>query len=162
MAFCNNCGAQLDEGAKFCPSCGTVQGGAGAQQNGYSANAQAAPVLDDAQQNKTMGILSYLLFFVPLLAGAHKTSPFVKFHANQGTVLALFSIALSIVQAILQGILTAIFLNSWNSWGAWSILTTIFGLLWIIPAIFCIMGIINVSKGEMKPLPLIGGIHIIK
>ena len=23
MAFCQNCGAQFSEGAKFCPSCGT-------------------------------------------------------------------------------------------------------------------------------------------
>ncbi|MCE5234847.1 MAG: zinc-ribbon domain-containing protein [Clostridiaceae bacterium] len=162
MAYCNNCGAQLDEGAKFCPSCGTVQGGAGPQQNAYSAGAQAAPVLNDAQQNKTMGILAYILFFVPLLAGAHKTSAFVKYHTNQGTVLALFAVALAIVQAILQAILTALFLNSWNSWGVWSLLTTLFSLLWIIPAIFCVMGIINASKGEMKPLPVIGGFHIIK
>ena len=25
MAFCKNCGAELDEGAKFCASCGTAQ-----------------------------------------------------------------------------------------------------------------------------------------
>ena len=25
MAFCKNCGAQIEEGAKFCPSCGTAQ-----------------------------------------------------------------------------------------------------------------------------------------
>ena len=25
MAFCKNCGAQLEESAKFCPSCGTAQ-----------------------------------------------------------------------------------------------------------------------------------------
>ncbi len=25
MAFCKNCGAQLEENAKFCPSCGTAQ-----------------------------------------------------------------------------------------------------------------------------------------
>jgi hypothetical protein len=27
MAFCKNCGNQLNEGAKFCPKCGTVIGG---------------------------------------------------------------------------------------------------------------------------------------
>ena len=27
MAFCKNCGNQLNEGAKFCPKCGTVVGG---------------------------------------------------------------------------------------------------------------------------------------
>lgn len=164
MAFCNNCGTQLNDGAKFCPSCGATQNGAAPQQNAYTYNsgAQAAPALNDAQQNKSMGILAYILFFVPLLAGAHKTSPFVKYHTNQGTVLALFAVALGIVQAILQAILTAILLNSWNSWGVWSLLTTILSLLWIVPAIFCVLGIINASKGEMKPLPVIGGITILK
>ncbi len=33
MAFCNNCGAQLAEGAKFCPKCGTATGAAAAPVN---------------------------------------------------------------------------------------------------------------------------------
>lgn len=42
MAFCNNCGKQLAEGAKFCPSCGTSVGAAAAQQTPQPA-AQTEP-----------------------------------------------------------------------------------------------------------------------
>ena len=31
-----------------------------------------------------MAIIAYILFFVPLLTGDRKKSPFVKFHTNQG------------------------------------------------------------------------------
>ncbi|GHT88709.1 hypothetical protein FACS1894137_17180 [Spirochaetia bacterium] len=44
MAFCSNCGTKLDEGAKFCPSCGTPAAGAGAQAPAApAAPAAAAP-----------------------------------------------------------------------------------------------------------------------
>lgn len=40
MKYCMNCGAPLEEGAKFCTSCGTHVGGAqnNNQQNGYQQN----------------------------------------------------------------------------------------------------------------------------
>ncbi len=41
MAFCNNCGTKLAEGAKFCPSCG------------QPAGAAAAPVAEQVQQPAT-------------------------------------------------------------------------------------------------------------
>ncbi|MDR0818680.1 MAG: zinc-ribbon domain-containing protein [Oscillospiraceae bacterium] len=28
MAFCSNCGTQIDDGVKFCPSCGQPAGAA--------------------------------------------------------------------------------------------------------------------------------------
>lgn len=43
MAFCGNCGAQINDGAKFCPVCGSVQGAQAApnQQQQQSAPAQS-------------------------------------------------------------------------------------------------------------------------
>ena len=35
MAFCGKCGAQLNDGAKFCPSCGAPTGSEQAQQQTY-------------------------------------------------------------------------------------------------------------------------------
>lgn len=34
--------------------------------------------------------------------------------------------------------------------------------LYFVPTVFAIMGIMNVINNEMKPLPLIGGIKLIK
>ena len=97
----------------------------------------------DAEQNKVMGILAYLgiLFIVPLVAA--KDSPFAKYHANQGLVLFLFGLAIGVLWAIPV-------LNL--------IVGPIGGLAHIVLAI---IGITNAAKGEMKPLPLIGGIKIL-
>ncbi|HWR18721.1 MAG TPA: zinc ribbon domain-containing protein [Clostridia bacterium] len=156
MAFCNNCGTQVNDG-RFCPNCGATVNGAAPQQNAaYNAGAQTAPALDDAQQNKAMGILAYLgiLVLVPLFAAPN--SPFARYHANQGLVLAIAEIA----YGILVGILTTLF---WSiSWTFGSIMSTIFSLVWLGFLALVIIGIMNAAKGEKKPLPLIGGITIIK
>ena len=131
MVYCVNCGASIDDGVETCPSCGA---GASADSN-------------DAQQNKTMAIIAYILFFIPLLTGDHRKSPFVKFHTNQGTVLFLISMAAQIVSGILVFIVIGCFL-----WPLFS----------LVSLILCILGIINAANGEMKPLPIIGNMTIIK
>jgi uncharacterized membrane protein len=167
MAFCNHCGTQVQEGVKFCPACGKQVGTAPAQQpQQYGQPVQQAPA-NDAEANKVMAVLSYIIFFIPLLAGAHKTSPFVKYHANQGTVLFLLALAWGIVNGILTAILGAILINPANwyrtgSWGAYGLITTILGLIWIIPAVLCILGIVNAATGKTKPLPVIGKFKIVK
>jgi uncharacterized membrane protein len=102
----------------------------------------------DAEKNKMMAIIGYIvpvLFFIPLVTEA-KNSPFAKFHSNQQLVLLLAAIAVNIVGGIIP------FLG-------WFIILP-FGSIFII--ILAIMGIINAVKGEMKKLPAIGGINIIK
>ncbi len=94
--------------------------------------------------NKLMAAISYIwiLFLVPLLAA--KDDAFARYHANQGLVLFLVSIALGIVAII-------------------PVIGTIIAFVGgIATFVFTILGIINALKGEMKPLPLIGGIEIIK
>jgi len=119
--------------------------------------------MQDAQQGKTMAILSYIIFFIPLLMGAHKTSPFVKYHANQGTVLGLSAIAYSILSSILSAVIKV----PSSYWGITVYHTPAWlgAVLWIISLAFfalCIMGIINVVNARVKPLPVIGTITIIK
>lgn len=41
--------------------------------------------LQDAQENKGMAVLAYLIFLIPLLAA--KESKFARYHTNQGLVL---------------------------------------------------------------------------
>jgi uncharacterized membrane protein len=117
------------------------------QQN---QSAPQAPQADkaDAEKNKTMAIIGYIipiLFFIPLVSDA-KNSVFAKFHANQQLNLLLAAIAVNIVGGIIP------FLG-------WFIILPLGSIALIV---FAIMGIINASKGEMKPLPLIGGINILK
>lgn len=104
-----------------------------------------APVVDkaDAEKNKGMAILAYFIFFIPLLAA--KDSKFAMYHANQGLMLLLTSIGVSIVLGIIP------------------ILGWFLALFWpLVVLVLLVMGVINASKGEMKPLPVIGGYTILK
>ena len=98
--------------------------------------------------NKLLAAISYIgiLFLVPLLAA--KDDAFARYHANQGLVLFIANIAAAIAGFIL-GFIPVIGIIV-----AWIIRIALFVLM--------ILGIINALKGEMKPLPLIGGIEIIK
>ena len=64
--------------------------------------------------------------------------------------------ALSIVYGILTTVLTATF---------WRLGLAVDGILWLVflvPIILAVIGIINAVNGKMKPLPVIGGIKILK
>jgi len=142
--ICSKCGKDNADTANVCINCGAP------------LQAQGA-VMGDAQDvaaNKTMGILAYLIFFLPLIACPQ--SPFGKFHANQGLLVLILSVGGSIVLGILQAIVLAIF---------W-VLGILFTLIWIVFPILIlvlvIMGMVSASKGEMKPLPIIGKFTIIK
>jgi len=154
MAKCKKCGKTLDEGAKFCPSCGTAVSGKSVKTE--TQKLQQADALD-AEQNKGMAVVAYLLFFVPLITGDHKKSPFVKFHTNQGTILFIAVAALWIVYSILA----SIFISSYSLAliGFIGILSPLFSIGTIV---FLVIGIINAVQGRMKPLPLIGKFEIIK
>ena len=146
MAKCKKCGKTLDEGAKYCPSCGTSVSAKPAKTKTQNQELQQADP-NDAENNKGMAVVAYLLFFIPLITGDHKKSPFVMFHTNQGLVLFIFSVGGWIVSSILMIILIGIFLG------------TVVG---ITSLAFLIIGIINAVQGRMKPLPLIGKFEIIK
>ncbi|TSC91091.1 MAG: Uncharacterized protein CEN90_639 [Parcubacteria group bacterium Licking1014_17] len=101
---------------------------------------QPAPQ-SDVEKHKILAIIGYIipvLFFVPLLTGA-KNSKFAMFHANQHLLI--------LIVWLVGSLLMRVFFVGW--------LIGLFGLVLLI------MGIISASKGEMKPLPLIGSIHLI-
>ena len=108
-----------------------------------------------------MAVLCYLgiLCLVPLLAGTHKTSPFVKYHLNQGIVLFLVTIALSIALGIISLILAAIVITGML------FLAVLIPILWsleLVPVILIVLGIVNALNAKMVPLPVIGGINVVK
>jgi uncharacterized membrane protein len=90
---------------------------------------------EDAQNGKTMAMLAYLVFFIPLLMDDMKTNNFVMYHTEQGIVLVILNVVCAILATVTCGI----------------------GLVLYIPwLIFMVIGILNASKGECKPLPLVG------
>lgn len=174
MSFCGNCGHQLEEGMAVCPSCGTpvanftaeasavvneaaqnVNEAAGAaaagaaaqagfqqqaqggyQQQGYQQTYQPAP---KSVHPIAAGMWAYLfgwIGFIVCIAGADQSNPYVRFHTNQSLVLNLFGL-ISFVPVL--------------------------NFIWWIYMIVCIIfGLIGASKGEMKEMPLIGKIRILK
>ena len=111
---------------------------------------------DDAEKNKIFGILAYLgiLCLVPIFAA--KDSPFAKYHANQGLVLFLLEVTLWIAIAIIDGVLWAVLPSGLG------FLVSILSLVHLVPLVFLVIGIINAAQGKCVPLPVIGGIKILK
>ena len=90
----------------------------------------------------TMAVLSYFIFFWPLIAA--KDSKLAMFHANQSLVLLIAGVA--------SGVLGVVPVVGW-------ILSPIIGLgvfiLWIL-------GLVQAAQGQMKELPIVGTIKILK
>ncbi|MDI3536797.1 MAG: hypothetical protein PWP16_1081 [Eubacteriaceae bacterium] len=102
---------------------------------------------EDIEDNKVMAALAYILFFLPLIVCPE--SAYGKFHANQGLVLLIVSVAGSIVLGIISAIIPFI---------GW-IVQLIFSLAVLA---FAILGIVNALNGKANKLPLIGEITILK
>jgi uncharacterized membrane protein len=108
------------------------------EQNQNPPAAPTPPTTGSSNVNddKAITYLSYigLLFLVPLFA--KKESKFAQFHAKQGLVLTI-------------------------GWFIGSFLYFLMGLgalVHLFLIILSIIGLINVSKGEMKKLPIVGGL----
>jgi uncharacterized membrane protein len=82
-----------------------------------------------------MAIISYFIFFVPLLVEDARNNKFAMYHTEQSIVLLILNLIIGIVGTITCGI----------------------GLVLYLPLlVFYVMGIINAVKGEAKPIPLVG------
>lgn len=100
---------------------------------------------EDIEKNKVMAILAYIIWLIPYFGA--KDSKFAMYHAKQGLVLFLASLALYVGYWLLWRILP------WSMWGFISLVSTVFSLAVLALAI---IGIINASQGEAKELPIIG------
>ena len=99
-------------------------------------------------KNKLLAAISYVWILCIVTILCAKDDAFARYHANQGLVLLIANIAAVIVGFILG------FIPVIGGIISWIISIALFVLM--------ILGIINAVKGEMKPLPFIGGIEIIK
>lgn len=98
--------------------------------------------VSDIEKNKVNAVLSYfgILIIVPLLSEDAKKSPYAKFHMNQGLVLTL--------AGFVGGFIFWIPIVGWIPGVALFV-------IWI-------MGLISAVQGEMKKVPILGNIELIK
>ena len=164
--FCEKCGKELPEGAKFCEGCGAPVGGTAkeAQKNSFEETMKnlgnTADVTDefdaaDIAKNKVLSLFAYIgiLFLIPLLAAPN--SKFARFHTNQGLVLFIAGVVWGVVSGIINLIV-----------GSVPVLGSLFSILSALVSlalfILAILGIINACSGKAKELPLVGTFKILK
>lgn len=160
--YCKSCGKQVDDEMKFCDGCGAPLAQQTAENTPppvYQQNTATPPPPPVYQQgpvntpppsgdsNKVIYVLAYLgiLFFLPLVM--NPVTPLGRFHANQGLLLLITSVAGSIVIAILTLIVPFLAFLSW-----------IFNLAILALAIY---GMVNAYNEKQVPLPVIGKLFTI-
>ena len=171
MAFCKNCGQQMNDDAVFCANCGTpvenTQQPQQAQQNYQQAPVQPTVVTGDAdvQQNRGIAWLAYasLLLLVPLFA--RKRSEYCKFHVKQGATLWATHFAYWLVTTILTTILDVATRTYYYGFyvhsGIYHVFNVLFSLGNIFFVVMMIIGIVNAAKGQKTELPLISKIPFV-
>ena len=124
-------------------------------QSPYQQTIPGNPLTED-QTKKGLAILAYfgILFLIPLFAA--KKGSFARYHANQSLVLFTFMVVFNVLSTVLGNILVNI------SPLLTLVVTSVFSLLVLVLCVFALIGIIHAAKGQRKPVPIIGGITIIK
>ena len=114
--FCTNCGAQINDGTKFCPKCGVQVGGEQAPVvtpvESVVEHVEAVKVQDNSTSIMVLGILALALceFGIPgIILGAiakKKANKFAKDHgmiygkAKVGRILGNFGFIIGIVMTV--------------------------------------------------------------
>lgn len=102
---------------------------------------------------KTTGIVAYITWIGLLIAYFAGDREGAKFHLNQALVLWVSYIILGLIAEVAGFIpvpLVAL------------IISFVVGICAIVLLVFAVMGIVSACKEEEKPLPIIGGIKILK
>ena len=159
---CSFCGTEMPDDSAFCPECGrsvkdtsetVIDSGesvnTGSEQtvintvNTYEPsqviNSESDNVVVDPQKDKTMAIVGYITWigFIIAMVSDSKNSTFTKFHLNQSLILNIASLVCTFIPVV-------------------------GGILALVVFVFWIMAIVSAVNGEMKSLPLIENVKIIK
>lgn len=113
---------------------------------------------DDAENAKAYVILGYIFWLVGLIwylaDEKMQKNKFAKFHFKQMIVMWVASIVYFIVLTIILAILAAILLYVPLLFG---IIFAVIWILWLLPLVWLIQGIVNGAQGKENKLWLIGG-----
>ncbi len=167
MAYCGYCGAQIGKLGEPCPACGKIFTDGTFAGNGFKEEKvggmngffQKLKVFffgtedetnrfsySDINETKLVSASAYFIFFLPLIFS--QTSPFARFHANQGLLLFISFLIVGIINWMI----------GWIPLLGWLVVT----LLRIALIICLAVGVVNTAEGKAKRLPLIGRFSFIK
>ena len=151
MKTCNNCGAQVEDVAKFCPECGFKFGAIAepraAVTDIYDHTSEFSP--EDIANNKLYAILMYCVSLMGIIIGllAAGDSPYVRFHIKQSLKLFICEVLLGLITAALF----------------WTIIVGIAGSIAIVVlAVVDIICLVNACKGLAKEPPIVCKIGFLK
>ena len=171
MKICPNCGAQLDDSAVFCTTCGVRFAPpqpqapqppvvpAPAPNYGQPQYAPPpAPAYDpydhtaeydpkDISDNKVYAMLPYILSFIGVIISllAAQDSPYTKFHVRQGLKILVTEIIVSVIGMIIP-------ILGWIALGVCVIIL-------LVVEIICF---IRVCKGQAKEPPIVRSFRFLK
>ncbi len=151
MKTCNNCGAQVEDVAKFCPECGFKFGAIAepraAVTDIYDHTSEFSP--EDIANNKLYAILMYCVSLMGIIIGllAAGDSPYVRFHVKQSLKLFICEVLLGLITAALF----------------WTVIVGIAGSIAIVVlAVVDIICLVNACKGLAKEPPIVCKIGFLK
>ena len=157
MAFCGNCGAQVADGAAFCPSCGKATAASAASvppPPPPPGTGPGAPVTSAAPlQENIAGMLAYFTIIpaiIFLLIEPYNRNRFVRFHSFQCIFVAIALIVIDIALSILSSILHLVPVIGWMFmailWPLWGLAVLALWLLLVVKA----------YQHEIFKLPFVG------
>lgn len=156
MAFCANCGSQVD--GRFCQKCGAPVGGAAPVNPGVAGGATASGIPPQAASagisDNAAGALCYLLGFITgilfLVLAPYNQNRNVRFHAFQSIFLNIAWVVIWIAITIVSVALHAIPIIG-------AIISILLGFcVWIGALIVWLYMMFKTYNGETIVLPVIG------
>lgn len=156
MPFCQKCGASVDTGAAFCPSCGAPQSSTSATAPPAPAAPPpgAAPLAAAPQTGLTENVAGFLCYILGWVTGLIffliDKRPYVRFHATQS--ITLFG-GLHIVYFIL-GMVLGIGMFSFGGFSGLGFGWALFSLLDLIAFILWILLMVKAYQGERFRIPI--------
>ncbi len=157
MAFCRNCGTQVQEGWTHCPTCGAPVGAQPPQSAPVAAVQKAVRQKDftaefdpaDISQNKVVAMAPYVLGVLGVIVAllAARDSKYAAFHARQALKLEVVSAILGVAAILL----------------IWTIVTPIAAAVCeVILFVVRIICFVQVCMGQAKEAPILGALPFLR
>ena len=145
MAFCPKCGTQVPDDSQFCPACG-AQVGAAEQAAQPEKKDEALPVFEEEEltSGQPWSILAYIALAVLFPIFMAKNNKYARYNSNQGLLL--------LIAGAIGSVITPIPIVGWICGPA----------IESVVLVFAVLQVIAVCKKQVRRVPLIGKIQILK